>query len=130
MKKIIFPIILPIILLISCSQTNYMKKTDFLPVTLESMTDTVKVGQPLSISLRAEAPSGCWKNLRHYMSQSTDNHILFVAKGDFESTGDCSDNIVQKDSTFNFTLPKAGKYYIQLNQSPNPVTNDSIQIIN
>jgi hypothetical protein len=94
------------------------------------MTDTVKVGQPVTISLNVEAPNGCWKNLKHYMSQSTDNHILFVAKGDFESYGDCMDNLVQKDSTFNFILTKAGKYYIQMNQSPNPVINDSIQIIN
>jgi len=130
MIKKIFPIILPMFLFISCIQSNYMKKTDFLPVTLESMTDTVKVGQPVTIRLSAVAPNGCWKNLKHFMSQSTDNHILFVAKGDFESTGACTDNIVQKDSVFNFILTKAGKYYIQMNQSPNTITNDSLEIIN
>jgi len=130
MKKNIFLIIFPIFLLLSCSQPSYTKRTDFLPVTLISMTDSVKVGQPVSISLNTEAPNGCWRNLKLYMRQPSDNHILFMAKGDFESTGDCSDNIVHKDSTFNFTLPKAGKYYLQLNESPNTVIIDSLQIVN
>ena len=130
MKKNIFLIILHIFLLISCIQPNYMKTTDFLPVTLESKTDTVKVGQPVTIRLRAVAPNGCWKNLKHYMRQPTDNHILFVAKGDYESTDECTAILVEKDSVFNFTLPKAGRYYIQINESPLTVITDSIQIIN
>ena len=134
MKKTIFLIILPIFLVLSCSQPNLTntitRKTDFLPVTLVSMRDTVKVGQPVSINLKAVATNGCWRKLRHSMSQSTDYHLLFTAKGDYESSGECSDNLVQKDSMFNFTLPKAGKYYIQLNESPLKVKTDSIQVIN
>ena len=134
MKKNIFLIILPIFLIISCSQSNFTntitKKTDILPVLLVSMSDSVKVGQPVSITLRAVGYSSCWKNLRQSMRQPTDHHILFTAIGDFESTGECSDNIVHKDSTFNFTLPKAGRYYFQLNESPNPVIIDSLQIVN
>jgi len=134
MKKNIFLIILPIFLIISCSQSNFTntitKKTDILPVLLVSMSDSVKVGQPVSITLRAVGYSSCWKNLRQSMRQPTDNHILFTAKGDFESYGSCNDILIEKDSIFNFTLPKAGKYYIQLNESPLKVKTDSIQIIN
>jgi len=130
MKKNIFLLILSIFSVLSCTQPSYTKKIDFLPVTLISKPDTVKVGQPVTISLSAVATNGCWSNLRQYMRQPSENHILFMAKGDFDSTGDCTDNLVQKDSVFNFTLPKAGKYYIQLNESPITVTIDSLQIIN
>jgi len=132
MKKNIFLFILPIFLIISCSQPNLTitKKTDNLPVLLVSMTDSVKVGQPVSISLRAVGYNSCWKNLRQSMKQPTENHILFTAKGDFESYGACNEIIVGKDSVFNFNLSKAGKYYIQLNESPLKVITDSLQIIN
>ena len=128
--KIFIILFATILTLTECTYPDrHVKAT--LPVNISEshIPKTGQMNQNIEISLKLQAPNGCWTKLKITMSKIDDFHFLFKGTGSFADNGMCADILVYKDTTINFIPGLPGKYVFQVRESPLTTKLDTLNII-
>ena len=118
-----------IVLIAACSGIEQSQSTRY-PINISKalIPSTGQVNLNIAIALQAEAPSGCWNDLKINLNKVDDHHFLFIATGQYTTKGACPEVMIYQDTIINFKVATAGKYYFQINESPYPVTGDTLEV--
>jgi hypothetical protein len=128
MKPALFMIIA--LLSFSCLKSNkndyYIKVTSQVEIVHAEIPDTVVNNSAALIKANAQAPDGCWSNLRFLLSKSNDFEYTLEAYGIYESYGTCPEITVYGDTTISFLPTKIGLYKFYVFKSPNDIEIDTM----
>lgn len=114
--------------LLGCSKEDEQGQYEPVVVSETEIPSTAKIGELVTLHVKAYAPNGCWSNLQISLTKSDENHYLITAKGYNNGNLVCPDIVIQKDTVFNVSFNKVGAYYFQSNKSPFTILHDTIRL--
>ena len=102
-----------------------------LPITIEEMLvpETGAAGQSVEINVYAEAPNGCFRDLKVTLLRLNSQHYLFRATGYYDSNDACPAVVSSIDTLIVFEPPSAGEFYFQANEDPLPILRDTVTVM-
>jgi hypothetical protein len=89
---------------------------------------TATVNENVQILAVAEAPNGCYGDLRVSMNQLDAQHFFLNALALYQSSSACPPTIVHADTIITFKPTMAGEYYFQTNDEPYQIRYDTIVV--
>lgn len=97
----------------SCIKDNdyHMSITTFVPISADSLLDTVYIYNPIEVNIEAELPNMCWHSLR-FIKEDGDSTFSFAASATFENDGEvCGTEVRTFDTTYTI-VPISTKKHI------------------
>ena len=123
--------VLLIFIMESCLENDTkIRFTDYISVSAGLIEDTVVINTPITISLRASAPSTCWHSLTFKESVKNDTSLTYWAYATYEDNGSgCNPEMVEKDTVVTLTPTLLKPYVINLYSKGLLSRSDTIVVI-
>ncbi len=115
MKIRVLGVLLIFILAICCKPNSYYKETIMFSLTSWHFPDTVKVSESFDLFLSTQITSSCISNPEFAIEEYSSNASKIYAYGVYEyHNNNCTDIILDKDTTLSVNIKQTGKYYLLL----------------
>ena len=121
--KILLSIVLTFYIFTSCDCSD----VDQMSIAESMVPDSVNITDTVKVSIKAEAYNGCWGDLHVKLFHNDDFRysIKAYAKKSCYSFA-CPAVMVQLDTTLKIVPSKKGLYFVQVWESPNRYSIDSL----
>mgnify|MGYP006297536353 CR=1 FL=1 len=120
-NNLLFITILGLMLLIfitifSCDPESetHIKRVDIVPITYFFAPDSATTNDTIQLSATARIENSCWRDLFFNFYVISDSSFVLKAYGTYESFGECTSEIVQKDTIIEFSAEEKGlhKFFV------------------
>lgn len=108
-------LLLVLFVAICCKPERYYRETVMINLTSWDFPDTVKVLEYFDLSLSTQVKSSCISKPEFAIEGYRSNASKIYAYGVYEyNNNDCTERIVNRDTTLSVNIKQIGKYYLLL----------------